>query len=780
MSEASSPKPVAPEAVLRGEHGAINERRTRRKCKHVQASNTIAGMPYGASGQFDTTGLALSGGGIRSAAFCLGALQALQASKQFDSIDYLSTVSGGGYIGASLTSALSLNGGKFPFLNQESDMSDADAVGKLRDRSNYLIPDGVWDVFLNIAIVLRGLAANLLMVIPVLLLLAAATAWLYPSCDALDQAPFAFGKSIAWPLFTGRFAWTATAFVVFLGYLAAWAVYRSFFRPAAGEFGGPWIWLGAVGVLAIPLFAFLELQPLIIAKMYVVQHQSTCGTGPVASAGESTDLAEFIKYIATVFAPFLAFASLVSKKVGELLRVGEASKGFGRFSRLVIGRVFVWAAALALPVFLWSVYLLLAYWAIPNVGKGGSPEFFWEAWRIFNVPWLDFKPPFAEMYAVVAAAIIVLTWTVLVPNANSLHRLYRDRLGAAFLLAWRKDTTALTLKLSAIDTETGPYHLLNAALNIQGDKDVNMRGRNADFYTFGKLYSGSPRSGYAHTQDMEKFNPSATLATAMAISGAAVSSNMGSASIGPLAPTLALLNVRLGYWLNNPLSKRGGWSFFYLAAEMLSRLRPGDKVIYLTDGGHIENLGAYELLRRRCHRIIVIDAEADPGMNFGALVKLERYARIDLGVRINLWWNKISSTALGVRAPGAKPAHGPHCAIGEISYSNGGTGTLIYVKASLSGDENVYVRDYARRHADFPHETTGDQFFSEEQFEVYRALGFHCVRGVYKNEDPDEVETSTPGAGVKLAAERAFVPVPGYSATAPAAGPRGKPKAKRR
>jgi hypothetical protein len=106
---------------------------------------------------------------------------------------------------------------------------------------------------------------------------------------------------------------------------------------------------------------------------------------------------------------------------------------------------------------------------------------------------------------------------------------------------------------------------------------------------------------------------------------------MGSATIKPLVPTLAILNVRLGYWLINPARIAGALKkslvarFFdqlYFLKELLGLLREDSEIIYLTDGGHIENLGIYELLRRRCKLIIAIDGEADPDMSFGALVTL--------------------------------------------------------------------------------------------------------------------------------------------------------------
>src|SRR5262249_4060010 len=141
---------------------------------------------------YDTIGLALSGGGIRSAAFCLGALQALDTAGTLKQVDYLSTVSGGGYTGAcwsGFAACAEKEGLPFPsFLEAE----ESPALRHIRDHSNYLIPRGAWDVVVSSVIYLRGLAANVLTVLPWLLLAAAVTIFLNPSKGHLGQ-----------PLFTG-------------------------------------------------------------------------------------------------------------------------------------------------------------------------------------------------------------------------------------------------------------------------------------------------------------------------------------------------------------------------------------------------------------------------------------------------------------------------------------------------------------------------------------------------------------------------------------------------
>jgi hypothetical protein len=233
---------------------------------------------------------------------------------------------------------------------------------------------------------------------------------------------------------------------------------------------------------------------------------------------------------------------------------------------------------------------------------------------------------------------------------------------------------------------------------------------------------------------------------------------MGSATIKALVPTLAILNVRLGFWLVNPAKVAGAlkkaWFLqlvdkLYFAKELFGLLSEDSETIYLTDGGHIENLGLYELLRRRCKLIIAVDGVADPDMAFGSLITLERYARIDFGVRIDLPWAVVRDVTRDASAkvtesgglPPRKASHGPHCALGTIYYprmatgeqnKEDSTGVLLYIKSSFTGDENDYIVDYKRRNPAFPHETTLDQFFTEEQFEVYRALGFHAVHSAFK------------------------------------------------
>jgi hypothetical protein len=177
--------------------------------------------------------------------------------------------------------------------------------------------------------------------------------------------------------------------------------------------------------------------------------------------------------------------------------------------------------------------------------------------------------------------------------------------------------------------------------------------------------------------------------------------------------------------------------------------RPTDRLptLYLTDGDHIENLGIYALVRRECKIIIAIDGEADRYMRFQSLLTLERYARMDLGAVMRFPRDPIREHAKKIDkafeqaekdgTPVPRDS-GPHCAAAEIRYkaSDDDPTILLYIKPSMSGDEDDYILDYKRRHPAFPHETTSDPFFNEEQFEVYRALGFHIVKSLFNETEP--------------------------------------------
>jgi hypothetical protein len=148
----------------------------------------------------------------------------------------------------------------------------------------------------------------------------------------------------------------------------------------------------------------------------------------------------------------------------------------------------------------------------------------------------------------------------------------------------------------------------------------------------------------------------------------------------------------------------------------------------LSDGAHFENLALYELVRRHCRYIIVSDCGADPEVAFDDFGNAMRRIREDFGVEIDI--------DLSPLKPNAARLSKQHVAVGSITYDPRGdrkdTAVLLYLKPTLTGDEPGDITQYRTRNEDFPHESTGDQFYDEAQWESYRRLGEHAVHSALR------------------------------------------------
>jgi len=700
--------------------------------------------PTHPSTDFRLVGLALSGGGIRSASFCLGVLQTLAEKGILRQVDYLSTVSGGGYIGSCLSAAASqpqtagTSREKFPF-RHEPGQTEPRAFKQLRNHASYLAQRGLLEWARIPALVLRGVVTNLLLALPVLALLAVAAkgiwgakltaaAWLPPATASTEE--------LSWGMVLGAAPWS---YLAPAGWAAlGWAAYVVATQVTVRLPGRQdWLWrdlfqksFGALLLLVVGVFLF-TLQPVAI-ELY-----ARFGLQAGAFGDQATWTA-----IGGALAPML-----VGHKASD-----ASSRWTGKLGLALLG--------LLGPLVLWLVFLRLSAWVIY-----GSVD----ATEIFGI---HGEPVFVVIPSLVAIGFFMLVTDV---NRSSLHNFYRDRLSRAFI--WTIDPEkgkirpADDLKLSALNSvkSDAPYHLVNAALNLQASRDADLRDRQSDFFLFSKRFVGCQRDqvGFCKTADMEAADPHLNLATAMAISGAAVAPNMGAMTIRPLTFVLSLLNLRLGYWLPHPKTLREEHSPSlltrlrsftrravgatrvgpgYLLLEMFGWLSESRSNLNVSDGGHLENLGLYELLKRRCSYIIVCDAEADADLSFGSLARVMRYARTDLATEINLDLDPLRLTA--------DKTSRRKCAIGEITYPDGEHGQIVYVKSSYRGDEVEYIREYRKEHPDFPHESTADQFFDEAQFEAYRALGYHSHRDLFPPRRASEASFEN-GDGV-IAVDRWF------------------------
>ena len=297
-----------------------------------------------------------------------------------------------------------------------------------------------------------------------------------------------------------------------------------------------------------------------------------------------------------------------------------------------------------------------------------------------------------------------------------------------------------------------PYHIINSNIILINSPKEMFRGRGGDSFILAPQFCGSDATGYIETRNFLKKrgqndHGGLTLATAMATSGAAVNPNAGVGGKGVtrdffVSLMMTIFNLRLGYWATNPRLGSPLKSPNYWRPGLCSLLgfgyREDSIFIELSDGGHFENLGLYELIRRRIDTIIVSDAGADKDFNFGDLANAIERVRVDFGVGIRF---KREDEQFGKMVPGSNTdgVFAKKFNLAEKGFASGTiaypateleeekTGKIFLVKStllpSLSGD----LYGYKARHADFPDQTTSDQFFDENQFEAYRELGYRAA-----------------------------------------------------
>ena len=406
-------------------------------------------------------------------------------------------------------------------------------------------------------------------------------------------------------------------------------------------------------------------------------------------------------------------------------------------------------------------------------------------WVIDKLPEVDaWENLVAEGWTPAAGAlatfvIFLVITSFLDINIFSLHTLYKNRLVRAYLGASRLGDrpnedpyTAFDedddLKLVEINDQR-PVHLVNGTINMTGGSDLAWQTRRAASFTFtpdyvgfeSKSTSGKDLGGFRRTKDYaaqprkdpdQNAATGITLGTAMAISGAAASPNMGYNTSSGIAALLTIFNMRLGYWAGNPSKmpdwrKPRSWGAWrkrspLIAARPIWQDLTGSADaecpwVNLTDGGHFDNLGIYELARRRCRLIVVTDAGCDPKHRFRDLANAIRLCWTDLGVHI--YMPSLDLVSFENEDDRTVRSHG---CFGLIEYADRERddperyGLILYLKASLTDrtlSSYADIRQYAEVNRAYPHETTGDQFFDENQFEAYRHLGY-CVAANVKRD----------------------------------------------
>ena len=717
---------LIPDAMRKAELAAVRARRLAVGVTTDAGSTPPAGdSSDGLRGRL--TGLALSGGGIRSATFALGVLQRLARADLLKRFDYLSTVSGGGYIGGSLTWLLgrpgtSWNlGARFPFgvLRRRLAGKESNVLRHLRLHGNYLAP-GKGITALSLAtVVLRGIVLNLLVWLPLAVLAFCGLQLLEASIVDLANRWEPPGPVAA---FVAR--------LLSHGYPSLLAL------------------VGSLFLLAGVLYSVLTWWP-VLPQPYLWRRRFERGVRRLLQAGLLLAGICSLPLVRAGLADAGGAAALFGGALSVVAGLAGGLTSFAGSGAAGRGRIPVGPLAVAASVLILYGLALVSYDVAAR--------------------YLETRPPWGLGLLAGALAVSLLAGWFVNLNYISIHRYYRDRLMEAFMPHPDTDGTtgpavdADRAELSETSVATGPYHLVNTNLVLVDSDRRRWRKRGGDSFVLSPHHCGSTATGWVPTADYMQHDP-LTLPTAVAISGAAAHPNTGAGGAGPtrgkmLSLLMALLNVRLGYWVPNP--ERGAplsrWrqpvANHFRAAwyELSPRGFAEDRhLLQLSDGGHFENLGVYELVRRRVKVIVCCDAAADPGFDFKDLQVLMRRIGTDFGARILFdCGDRIEDliprdpdprlVRAGDPDTDAYPVGARFAERGyvraRIVYREGDPSTLILVKTAMVPGLDLLLRGYQGANPAFPDQSTADQFFDEEQFEAYRELGYAIADCLI--DDPD-------------------------------------------
>ncbi len=709
-------------------------------------------------------GICCSGGGIRSASFNLGALQILREEGVLKEAKYVSAVSGGCYMAASfatvaIESPRNLLDGGPPVYAPGSPEEQ-----HLRNNSTYLAP-GLGGKLRLLVRFLLGLVVNLFLIGLAVYLLAVPFGSLLG--EVYGQLARVRGKG---SLDMAAWVWCLIAGLGIGG--VGLAVPDLLLklpdggrgRRLLGSYRVREVW--SYRLLAAAAVVFL----LLVAVPQLILWARGAGSVPLEGLVEglpSVQGGESAAQTGTSLFAALNLTAVVTAALGAVWAFVVKRRSF--FALL--------AGGIAGPLAVLSLALWFANLGATDTGIA-SPEGLGVAVLIAFALWL-----FADL----------TQWSL-----HPLYR--RRLSSAFFVRRVGRNPSRMSveeidyrkpLRISSLTAgDHFPQLIVCAAANIS-DPGETPPGRAATPFVFSSDGIGGPLIGRmpveAYENQADRSARDVTLPAAVAMSGAAVSPAMGKKTIRALTFLMALSNLRLGVWVPNPRyveeagksrfavlkpvrqrvrwigsPLRGAWGWIlgqssrlasiwgrslaalrrrratpaYLFWEMLGLTKLNDHFLYVTDGGHYDNLGLIELLRRGCTTIYCFDGGGDPSGTFRALGEAVALARGDLQVEIDIDPSEIipdektriskTSHAIGTIRYRATPAGGiaPSDDDGRRHY----TGKLVYCRTAVNEDAPWDVRAYHEKSRRFPYHSTLDQFFDDQKFEAYRALGAHAAR----------------------------------------------------
>ncbi|MDF3813457.1 hypothetical protein [Rhodopseudomonas sp. BAL398] len=767
------------------------------------------------------SGIGLSGGGIRSASRALGVLQALAEHDLLRKFDYLSSVSGGGYLAGSLQwwwcgkpredgagptqTRFGLGPTDFPYGPARISTGPEQAITQrarcnlafLRSHSSYLTPGNGLNSWSMLAVLVRTSIISLF--IWIMLLTGCFVALHLFDYNFLQDQAFAAGLwSPLGTLMPARWPSSCLGVECQLRYRTIYALALYIYYGVAVAF-----------FMAAILFAFLSRAPQgpganwSVPKLLVLVGLAVWGLIDVLGRFARLDGAFII--LTSLAGMFLAIAAAIIVAELRTAKSLNASYFLRRNYEKILGAAFIPSLAVLavatiplLPYFLlagdgfekgvlgglggvvgllsgvasalYGYYIILRN-LLPSLSGQilatvGACLYLYVTLVIaylLAIVWQHASLFVEDWGGVVVAAIdggfVVAVFLGVFANINyvGLHRFYRDRLmealmptdGAVTAMQSRDSPVADNLLISELGFASGqtplpplPYPLINTNAIMINDADQKVALRGGDNFVISPLFVGSSVTGWRDSADYIKAGGPLTLASSVAASGAAATASAGYIGTGitmnPLVATvMSLLNVRLGLWVTNP-GRRKLWpwnsipTFLFpgLVSDILSKRHSrNSNFLELTDGGHFENLGLYELVRRKLRIILIVDGEADPSISLSSLVSAAR--RIEQDFKATLTFP--AEAGLGPERlimyeekgypSGRRAAQSPFL-VGRLDYDDRTSGTLIYFKSTLIKEMDFTTAGYLATNPTFPHQSTVDQFFDPDQFDAYRYLGY--------------------------------------------------------
>lgn len=670
-------------------------------------------------------GICCSGGGVRSAAYNLGALQALHVAGVFQKARYLAAVSGGAYMAAAHAIVRGEDPTSFEEVFEYAPRSPEEKY--LRTHLKYLA-DSFRSKVKMVGRVFMGALVNFLFFYLLLWVVSRPTGWFLTMTymhPELEHRLFTLQPHLwfvtLWPAVIGVLVGMLALFIRF----RSDRTYKLFVRIASGLAG-----LSAWMIIVIIVLPWLVVQ----LPQWITQFLDWL-------PGVRVEESETRNYL------------WLFQVIGGTALVGAAARVLLRrkatIALLVAGILIPLAALSAFVLMVGDAAVLGPMGQVSVFGNELGPQLYWFCFLL----------------------LVLLVFSALSDETLwSMHPFYKRRLASAYALHRTGPTEArpvdydklLSLssyaRKSLSKTDHWPELIVCAAANVSGVGDAPT-GRRAVSFTFGPREVGGPDVGWIKTKDMEESldwrrRRDITLPAAVAISGAALSPAMGKMTRSGVTALLALANARLGVWLPNPswvkaMPNGSMWRqrprVRYLFNEMLGKHPSRGLFLYVTDGGHWENLGLVELLRRGCTEIYCFDAAGDKVDTFFTLGEAVALARTELGVEINInpevmepadsaksegqhahpdASKRTKETSESPKEPSRSQAD---FVVATFTYPNQVKGKLIYCKAAVTESDPWDVKSYAEKDNDFPTHGTIHQLYREERFEAYRALGYHTA-----------------------------------------------------